>query len=135
MRLFIRNLLIRFPRVKRLILQLICIVRSEPTIIWKGITDNDVVELIGKQDPIILDIGSNDGTQTAWFLALFNDARVYSFEPDPRAHERYLAKVNDKRAALFDLANADRDGDTEFYASNGAPPREQASPDETTPDR
>jgi 2-O-methyltransferase len=134
MRLFIRNLLIRFPPVKRLILQLICIVRREPTIIWGGITDNDVVELIGKQDPIILDIGSNDGTQTSWFLALFNDARVYSFEPDPRAHERYLAKVNDKRAVLFDLAIADRDGVTEFYVSSGVPPHEQKSTAQATPD-
>lgn len=44
----------------------------------------ELVRLIGREDPVILDIGCNDGFHTNWFLELFAQARVYSFEPDPR---------------------------------------------------
>ena len=48
-------------------------------------------------------------------------ARVYSFEPDPRARERYLAKVKDERAILFDMAISDTNGVRDFYVSSGTP--------------
>jgi FkbM family methyltransferase len=121
----VRKLLRTSPRGKRLIKDMICIFRREPKITWEAINDKDVIELIGKENPIILDIGSNDGTHTAWFLALFKLARVYSFEPDPRACERYLAKIRDKRAVLVDLAISDIDGVRDFYVSSGVPPCEQ----------
>lgn len=64
-------------------------------------------DLIGKDNPVILDIGCNDGSHTMKFLELFNEAKVYSFEPDSRAIERYRNKVKDKRAKLFDIAIVD----------------------------
>lgn len=38
-----------------------------------------------KEPKVILDIGANDGTHTILYLRAFAGARVYSFEPDPRA--------------------------------------------------
>ncbi|MHC5673024.1 FkbM family methyltransferase [Nostoc sp.] len=78
-------------------------------------------DLIGKDNPVILDIGCNDGSHTMKFLELFNEAKVYSFEPDSRAIERYRNKVKDKRAKLFDIAISDIDGTTEFYVSGTNP--------------
>jgi FkbM family methyltransferase len=124
---FVRNLLRASPRGKRLIKDTICVIRREPKITWEALSDKYLIELIGKENPIILDIGSNDGTHTSWFLALFRRARIYSFEPDPRARERYLAKINDKRAVLFDLALSDIDGVRHFYLSSGIPPCEELS--------
>lgn len=129
-----RRLLHKIPPVRRLIKELIRILRREPKITYGSIRDKDMIALIRKDDPVMLDIGCNDGSQTLWFLALFNKARVYSFEPDPRARERYLAKVKDGRAALFDLAISDTDGVRDFYVSSGIPPREQESPEEFTAD-
>jgi FkbM family methyltransferase len=77
--------------------------------------------LLGKDDPVILDIGCNDGSHTLEFLGLFQRARVYAFEPDPRALEGFRHKVNDERAKLFDLAISDSDGTTKFYVSGGLP--------------
>lgn len=97
------------------------IVRHEPKIEYSKIDKNDFTKLIAKDDPVILDIGSNDGGQTRLFLELFPQARIYSFEPDPRACQRYKNLVNDKRAKLFEVAISDSDGDTEFYVSSGVP--------------
>lgn len=78
-------------------------------------------ELLGKDNPVILDIGCNDGSHTQRFLSLFKEARVYSFEPDPRAQARFRQQVTDERARLFEVAIAATDGTTDFYASGGHP--------------
>lgn len=121
MKSLIRRLLYRVPRVRRLIKDVLCILRREPKITWESISDRDLAAYVGKDDPVILDIGCNDGAQTLWFLRLFRNARVYSFEPDPRARARYLNKVKDKRAVLFELAISDTDGTREFFVSSGRP--------------
>ena len=78
--------------------------------------------LLGTQSPTILEIGCNDGTETNRFLDLFGkDCRVYAFEPDPRAIKRFRQRVTDRRATLFELAIADRDGIAEFFVSDGKP--------------
>jgi 2-O-methyltransferase len=81
----------------------------------------ELVRLIGRADPVILDVGCNDGFHTNWFLELFAGSRVYAFEPDPRAVKLFRGSVRNERAKLFELAIADRDGQTEFHASDGLP--------------
>lgn len=130
----LKGLIRRMPRVRWLIKELMRILRREQKITYGSISDKDIIALIGKDDPVILDIGCNDGSQTLWFLELFNNACVYSFEPDPRARTRYLANVKDGRAALFDLAISDINGVRDFYVSSGTPPFEQDSPENLTAD-
>ena len=77
--------------------------------------------LLKKEDPLILDIGCNNGGQSAQFLSLFPKGRVYSFEPDPRARASFKKKVTDPRARLIDIAISAADGTTEFYVSSGVP--------------
>ncbi len=87
------------------------------------ITEDLLKELIGKDDPVILDIGCNDGSQSLWLSKMFSNAQVYSFEPDPRARRRFLENVGEKgvNIRLFDIAISDRDGEIDFYCSDGAP--------------
>src|SRR3989344_6803761 len=47
------------------------------------ISKTTIKELLGKEDPVILDIGANDGDDTVEFLQHFKKAKVYSFEPHP----------------------------------------------------
>lgn len=110
------------PRTKRLIKEGTRVLAGKPKISYESISANEIVALINKDDPVILDIGCNDGSQTLLFLESFEKARVYSFEPDPRARKRFRDKVKDERAVLFDFAISDRNGVTEFYASGGSNP-------------
>ena len=77
--------------------------------------------LLGKVDPVIFAIGCNDGSHTVHFLRLFPLSRVFAFEPDPRAIENFKASINGDRVRLFEIAISDRDGVTEFNASDGDP--------------
>jgi FkbM family methyltransferase len=100
---------------------------AEPRVTPGTLDPGELRELVGKRDPVILDIGCNDGTHTAMFLQLFEQARVYAFEPDPRARRRYQASVNDPRAQLFATAVGAVDGVTGFYPSDGVPGAEWAA--------
>lgn len=116
---FLRSRLRKMPRLKALIKEGIRIAERLPRVTAGSIDGDLLLRLVAKDDPVILDIGSNDGTHTRWFLDLFPRARVFSFEPDPRARERYEAKVMSDQAVLFDLAISDTDGLIEFHVSSG----------------
>jgi len=81
----------------------------------------ELPEMLGRMDPTILEIGCNDGTDTRKFLNLFPYARIFAFEPDPRAAARFRAQISDPRAKLFDLAISDKDGALNFHPSGGLP--------------
>lgn len=100
---------------------------AEPSVTPGALGPEELRRLVGKPDPVILDIGCNDGTHTLMFLSLFESARVYGFEPDPRARRRFQAMVRDTRARLFATAVAAVDGVTGFYPSDGAPSAEWAA--------
>lgn len=87
---------------------------------------NGLPALLGRDDPVILDVGCNDGIHTLMFLRLFPQARVFCFEPDPRARERFHVTVRSDRAKLFPFALSDADGTATFYASGGQPPSQWA---------
>lgn len=42
-----------------------------------------IVSLLNKPDPVILDVGCNDGSDSESFLRLCPEAKLYCFEPDP----------------------------------------------------
>ena len=101
---------------------------DEPPPVTPGELNRDALPaLLGRDDPVILEIGCNDGLHTREFLRLFPRATVFAFEPDPRARERFAAAVNDPRVRLFDLAVSDVDGEIDFHMSNGAPTAECAA--------
>ncbi|GEM_PF-1258177 len=82
---------------------------------------NMLPKLLAREDPVILEIGCNNGSHTLEFLRLFNKARIYAFEPDPRALAAFRSRINDGRVKLHDMAISDKDGETEFHLSDGLP--------------
>lgn len=101
--------------------EVVRILRREPPIIRHEFDLNELPGLLRKDNPTILDIGCNDGSQSLQFLKLFKDAKVYAFEPDPRAQDRFRHNVKDNRVKLFEMAVSSIDGETDFHMSNGAP--------------
>ncbi len=95
--------------------------RLVPPVTGGTLEGDELVRLIAREDPVIFDIGCNDGTHSNWFLGLFAGARVYAFEPDPRAAKAFRSAVRSERAKLYELAIAGRDGTAEFHASDGLP--------------
>ncbi|MGY8684409.1 FkbM family methyltransferase [Bradyrhizobium sp. UFLA05-153] len=81
---------------------------------------HQIVSRLGNPSPVILDIGSYDGTDTRRFLQLCPEARFYCFEPDPRAVLRFKKNTQDlNNVKLFEVAISDRNGQIEFHPSNG----------------
>jgi len=87
--------------------------------------------LLGKPNPVILEIGCNDGTDTRQFLRLFDAPKIYVFEPEPRAVASFRRNIQDDRVTLFEMAISDVDGTIEFHPSGGIPSPEwkDAKPD------
>ncbi|MDF0492913.1 FkbM family methyltransferase [Bradyrhizobium yuanmingense] len=80
-----------------------------------------ILSLLQKQNPVILDIGCNDGTDTKQFLKLCPHAQLYCFEPDPRASARFKKNMGPDldKVSLFEIAISDRNGRVDFHPSNG----------------
>lgn len=82
-------------------------------------------QCVAKDDPVILEIGCNDGTDTFWLRDLFGNATIHCFEPDPRAVKRFRRKVGDRpRIRLHETALSDREGSVVFHQSGGDPQTE-----------
>jgi FkbM family methyltransferase len=88
----------------------------------------NIRDLVGRDDPTILEIGCNDGTDTLLFLEAMPRATIYCFEPDPRAIERFHKTVSDCRATLIEAAVCCEDGEALFYGSSGRPPNRSRKP-------
>lgn len=82
---------------------------------------HEIKSLVGTEDPIILEIGANNGTDTNDFLKTFSAGRFFCFEPDPRALAQWMESVKDPRAQIFNIAISDQIGTIDFHQSSGWP--------------
>jgi len=72
-------------------------------------------------NPVILECGSNDGTNTLQFLNDYPKAQVFCFEPDPRnvvSFRKATVEYID-RCFLYETAITDKDGFIQFHQSYG----------------
>ena len=85
------------------------------------LTHEKIATFINKPNPIILEIGCNDGTDTLAFLRVMPEAQIFCFEPDPRAIARFKKHLGAKldRVKLFEIAVSDRIGTIDFHMSGG----------------
>lgn len=76
-------------------------------------------QLIGSDDPVLLEIGAGDGVDTREFVETFKDTnfRLYAFEPDPRNVQVFASTIYDERVVLFDGVVGNVDGRVDFYQS------------------
>jgi FkbM family methyltransferase len=79
---------------------------------------HDVVipRLLKRKRPIILDLGSHDGTAMLPLLAKLDHPRIFSFEPDPRTINLLRARMTG-RVEIFEMAVGAFDGETDFHLS------------------
>lgn len=83
------------------------------------ISKSTIRELVGRDDPLILEIGCNDGSDTAELLTTFPRCEIHCFECDPRPISEFRRKIVDPRAQLHETALSNRDGRAILHMSGG----------------
>jgi len=80
-----------------------------------------IAALLKKPDPTILEIGCSDGRDTLALLRVMPLAKIYCFEPDPRAIARFKKHLGSDldKVKLFEFAVSDRAGPIDFHPSSG----------------
>lgn len=117
----VRDAINRLPRLKRSLQSVYYFLHGTPQVSYSELTAEQLRESAGRPDPVILEIGANDGGHTQWFLKTFENPTIYCFEPDPRAAGRWRKNVGIRpNVKLFELAMSDREGEVTFYQSGGA---------------
>lgn len=84
------------------------------------LTAEHMFHLIGKHDPIILEIGANCGQSTVTFMQQMPHATVHCFEPDPRAIAKFKQLIHHPRVHLIEAAIGANSGFVMFNQSSGA---------------
>src|SRR5208282_4863125 len=89
------------------------------------ISHEAIAALVQEPDPTILEIGCNDGRDTLAFLSVMPQAKIYCFEPDPRAIARFKTHLGPSfdKVKLFEGAVSDRTGRIDFHMSDGDDPK------------
>lgn len=85
----------------------------------KQIVDSDV--------PVILEIGACKGEDSLHFLNIFDNIRLFCFEPDPKNCNDHRELISDHRCRLIETAITDKDGDVTFHCSGGKYPERRHS--------
>ena len=85
------------------------------------LTHEQIAALINKPDPTILEIGCNDGGDTLALLCAMPQAKIYCFEPDPRAIRRFKKNLGSQfnKVKLFEIAISNQTGRIIFHSSSG----------------
>jgi len=89
----------------------------------QDLTHSEIASFVGHASPLILEIGANDGADTAQFLEHFQGRPlIYCFECDPRAIDKFRVRnFSPERVILTEIALASKSGTHEFYQSGGTP--------------
>jgi len=91
---------------------------------------NSIKTLVGKENPIVLELGCNDGSDTKKFLNEFKDIKIYCFDPDDRAIKQFKANIFSvpswvKKCELIETCLSDIDGEVDYYKCDGSLPRKK----------
>jgi FkbM family methyltransferase len=74
------------------------------------------------ENAVIFDVGANIGVASLYFHALYPQAKIYAFEPDPILFGRLQKHVQQfSNITPFQIALTDTDGEIEFYSSPDRP--------------
>jgi len=86
-----------------------------------NLSADDIRRMVGKDNPIIIEIGANIGQSTIEFIKVMPKARIYCFEPDPRAAAKLRQKISSIQAdvKIFECAVGDFNGTVSFHQSSG----------------
>ena len=83
------------------------------------LTAENIANFVGRS-PLMLEIGSHEGSDTAKFLEAMPGISLWCFEPEQRAIVRFKDRIgSDPRVTLYEAAVAHLDGEHVFYPSGG----------------
>ena len=85
-----------------------------------ALTAGDIRHLVGKDDPVIIEVGANCGQTTVELLRAMPGATIFAFEPEPRAIAKFRKAIANPKVHLYECAIGAVDGTTSFYQSSGA---------------
>jgi FkbM family methyltransferase len=84
----------------------------------KAITLQDIRKHLKKKDPVVVEAGAADGSDTVRFAKIFPKAQIYAFEPVSANYEILKKRVKKYlNVKTFKNALADYDGETEINIS------------------
>ncbi len=87
----------------------------------------DLKKIVDAKNPIVVEIGCCEGSDSKHFLNIFDDIQLFCIEADPRNADLFKRFVgDDPRCQLFHLAISDKDGEITFFQSYG--PRDHFIP-------
>lgn len=114
----LRDLVNKFPVIKDLLRPIYYRVTGMLPVTRGDMSGAFLRELIAKDNPVILEIGANDGTHTKWFKETFPAAIIHCFEPNPSALRRFSANVGRTEGVfLHEVAVSGSTGEILFYPS------------------
>jgi len=85
-----------------------------------SLTVHEIRQLVGRDDPVIIEIGANVGQTTLEFLSVMPRARIYCFEPEPRAIAQFKAMVKSPNVTLIECGVGNQNGTVNFHQSSGS---------------
>lgn len=92
-----------------------------PSFISQGtLSVGEIRSLVGRDDPVIVEVGANCGQTTAEMLKAMPGATIYAFEPDPRAIAKFRSTICNPRVHLYECAIGAKNGTVTFHQSSGA---------------
>lgn len=71
--------------------------------------------LVSAQAPVVFDVGAHKGESVSYFLDIFPQASIYSFEPDPDSFQALVAATQGKNVSCSNMAISGADGLATFY--------------------
>ena len=81
------------------------------------LTKNEIKDLVGKNDPLILEVGSYDGQDSLAMLQVMTDAEIYAFEADPLSIEDFKSLNHPEQIKLIEKAVGKEDGKIDWFPS------------------
>ena len=78
---------------------------------------NKIKGLIGKEDPIILDVGSFDGADSDEFASIIPNSKIYAFEADPSSLKSFKEIQHPTQVELVELAVCNTNGEIDWFSS------------------
>ena len=70
-------------------------------------------------EPVIFDIGANDGTDSIQFRKLFPKAIIHAFEPEPSNFKKLIRRTKGLGIQCHNIAFGTTDGKARFFVSSG----------------
>jgi FkbM family methyltransferase len=80
----------------------------------------EIRQLVGKDDPVIIEVGANCGQTTVELLKAMPGATIFAFEPEPRAIAKFRNVIANPNVHLYECAIGAVNGTICFNQSSGA---------------